>query len=106
MSNAKLFIVSACSGAGKTTLVNAVIENLRKKQVPIERVITYTTKQPRAGEVDGRDYHFVSVEDFQRKIQEGFFIEYSEAYGNYYGSPKSLFEKEWNELRSASQIKL
>ncbi len=85
----KLFIVSAPSGAGKTTLVNAVLDKLSSKY-PIERVITYTTKKPRAGEVNGRDYYFLSVLEFERKIKENFFLEWSTAYGTYYGSPRSI----------------
>lgn len=88
----KLFVVSACSGTGKTSLVNAAIENL-KNQYPISRVITYTSKKPRINEVNGIDYHFVSIEDFNKKAQEGFFIEWSTAYGTFYGSPKAIIDE-------------
>jgi len=87
-----LFVISAPSGAGKTTLVNALIDNL-KKDYSIYRVITYTTKQPRPGEQDGKDYHFVTENEFQCKIKQGFFLEWSEAYGNFYGSPKKIVSK-------------
>ena len=70
----RLFIVSAPSGAGKTTVVNAVLERMRP-DCAIERLVTYTTKKPRAGEtIDGVDYHFVTNDDFQVKIKQGFFL--------------------------------
>jgi guanylate kinase len=86
----KLFVISAPSGAGKTTLVRHTIERLRESHA-ISRVVTYTTKAPREGEaLQGVDYHFLSQADFEKKIGEGFFIEWSCAYGHYYGSPYSL----------------
>jgi guanylate kinase len=88
----KLFVISAPSGAGKTTLVQHSLERLRESCV-ISRVVTYTTKEPREGEaVQGVDYHFISQAEFEKKIGEGFFIEWSSAYGHYYGSPSSLVE--------------
>lgn len=85
----KLFVISAPSGAGKTTVACAAIEQLRP-QCSLERVITYTTKLPRPEEIPGRDYHFISVAEFEAKIKEGFFLEYSGAYDHYYGTPKSI----------------
>jgi guanylate kinase len=90
-SPGRLFIISAPSGAGKTTLTNALLDDMRPAYA-LERVITYTTKSPRPGEVHGKDYYFVSVAEFEQKIQEGFFIEWSGAYGNYYGSPSSILD--------------
>ena len=88
----KLFIVSAPSGAGKTCLVNDVIERIRI-YYPIDRVITYTTKSPRMGEKEGVDYYFICKEEFERRIDQGFFAEWSTAYGCYYGSPRSLIDE-------------
>lgn len=88
----KLFIISAPSGAGKTTLACAAIEQLRP-QCSLERVITYTTKTPRAEEQPGRDYHFISVAEFEEKIQTGFFLEYSGAYDHYYGTPRGILDE-------------
>ncbi len=82
-----LFVVSAPSGAGKTTLVCEVLKAL--KGYDIHRVVTFTSKSPSPLEVQGIDYHFVSAEDFKAKIEQGFFIEYSTEYGAYYGFPKS-----------------
>ncbi|MBI2774525.1 guanylate kinase [Candidatus Dependentiae bacterium] len=87
----KLFIVSAPSGAGKTTLVNALI-----KQLPMEhsiaRLITYTSKSPRFNEMPGVDYHFLSNQEFEQKIDEQFFLEWSGAYGAYYGTARLLID--------------
>ena len=86
----KLFVISAPSGAGKTTLVRHSIERLQEFH-SISRVVTYTTKVPREGEAaEGVDYHFLSQADFEKKIGEKFFIEWSSAYGHYYGSPISI----------------
>lgn len=86
-----LFIVSAPSGAGKTSLIQAVLNDL-KSVYSIDRVITYTTKEPRLGEVDGKDYYFISKELFETKIKEGFFLEWSTDYVAYYGTPASIIE--------------
>jgi guanylate kinase len=87
----KIIVLSASSGAGKTTLVNALCAYFKNKY-PISRVVTYTTRAARAGEVEGVDYCFLSPEQFEQKIQEGFFIEWSSAYGAYYGSPRCLID--------------
>ncbi len=88
----RLFIVAAPSGAGKTSLISAVIKQLGKTY-SLERVITYTSRKPREGERHGADYHFISHNEFWQKINEGFFIEWSDAYGNYYGSPASIVDE-------------
>ncbi|MDR3646636.1 MAG: hypothetical protein P4L22_03790 [Candidatus Babeliales bacterium] len=88
----KIFVISASSGAGKTTLVNLVLEKL-KPTIYIDKVITYTTREPRKSEVPGLDYHFICKEEFLLKIEEGFFIEWSQVYGNYYGSPKYILDE-------------
>lgn len=88
----KLFIISGPSGVGKTTLANALLTNLGKRY-NMHRVITYTTKLPRKGEVSGVDYHFISQTEFESKLAEGFFIEYSKVYGHYYGSPRTIIKE-------------
>lgn len=87
----KIFVISAPSGAGKTTLVNRVVSTL-SPHISIQRVITYTSRAQRDGEQHGRDYFFISPQDFERKIEQGFFIEWSTAYGTYYGSPRSIID--------------
>jgi len=77
-----LFIVCAPSGAGKTTLVDALL----KADSGIRLSVSYTTRPPRAGEVDGREYHFVSQEKFQEMSAAGAFLESALVHGNYYGT--------------------
>jgi guanylate kinase len=88
----KLFIISASSGAGKTTLVNAVLQRIQSTY-DVNRVLTYTTRTPRQGEVGGIDYQFVTVQEFEALIVQGFFLEWSNAYGAYYGSPSFIIDE-------------
>jgi guanylate kinase len=85
-----LFIVSAPSGAGKTSLVKAMLATTPD----IDLSVSYTTRPPRAGEVDGKDYHFVSREAFLAKAQHGDFLESAEIYGNLYGTSQSWIQAE------------
>lgn len=85
----KIIVLSASSGAGKTTLLHAVYDYFKAKY-PLRRVITYTTRAARSEEVDGIDYYFISSEEFEQKKNNGFFLEWSCAYGAYYGSPRAL----------------
>ena len=86
----QLFIVSAPSGAGKSSLVKSLLE----KDPAIRLSISYTTRAPRPGEVDGVHYHFVSREDFQARLERGEFLESAEVYGNYYGTSQPWIEAE------------
>ena len=85
-----LFIVSAPSGAGKTSLVNALLAN----NLQIDVSVSYTTRAPRPGEVEGKDYHFVSRETFMAMAKHGDFLESAEVYGNLYGTSQSWIENE------------
>lgn len=77
-----LYIISAPSGAGKTSLVKALLDDL-----PFVRVsVSHTTRAARPGESDGVNYHFTSVDDFQAMIGRGEFLEHAEVFGNYYGT--------------------
>ena len=80
-----LFVVAAPSGAGKSTLVNALLS----KEDNIQLSISYTTRTPRVGEVDGQSYHFTTVEDFLERQTKDEFIESAEVHGNYYGTSKA-----------------
>jgi guanylate kinase len=91
LSMAKLFIVSAPSGAGKTSLVHAVVAKMYP-EYPLARVVTYTTKPQGAAEVQGVDYHYIGEQEFKAKIAEGFFLEWSDAYGHLYGSPRTVLD--------------
>ena len=92
MDAGKIFVVSAHSGAGKSSLVEALLKNL-KGLYSIGRVVTYTTRVQRLGDLCDGGYHFISEAEFARKAQEGFFLEWSGAYGNYYGSPAQILEE-------------
>jgi guanylate kinase len=84
-----LFIISAPSGAGKTTLAKAVLQQFTDMLYSI----SYTTRKPRAEEKDGVDYHFVSKQDFEKGIKKGRWAEWAEVYGNYYGTSAEFIEK-------------
>lgn len=84
-----LFIISAPSGTGKTSLCKEVIRNLSN----LTSSVSYTTRKPRSGEMDGRDYFFVSPEKFQQMLDQGLFVEWTEIYGNRYGTSKTFIEK-------------
>lgn len=83
-----LFIVSAASGAGKSSLVKALLE----RDPEIQLSISYTTRPPRPGEVDGVHYHFSDVATFQDMLARGEFLESAQVYGNYYGTSQPWIE--------------
>jgi len=83
-----LFIVSAASGTGKTTLVKALLENCTNLSVSI----SHTTRPIRAGELNGVHYHFLDKTTFINRIGEGEFLEHAEVFGNYYGTARSTVE--------------
>jgi len=84
-----LFIVSAPAGTGKTTLVSMLVEEFSN----VTRSISYTTRQKRPDEVDGKDYFFIGQEEFQKRAQKGEFLEYAEVFDNYYGTSKKFVEE-------------
>ena len=77
-----LFIVSAPSGAGKTTLVERLVQTLPRLRMSR----SYTSRAARAGETDGVDYNFISRRRFEEMVAEGAFLEYADVFGNYYGT--------------------
>ena len=84
-----LYIISAPSGSGKTTLVN----ELRQYVPNLEFSISYTTRPPRGSEQDGREYHFITHEEFEAMIERDEFLEYALVFGNYYGTTKFVLEQ-------------
>ena len=88
MSKGLFIVVSAPSGAGKSS----ICDGLLKAFPEIKFSVSYTSRLPRPGEVDGRDYHFISRQEFQKKIKKGEFIEWVENYGNLYGSSRRYLE--------------
>ncbi len=84
-----LYIVSAPSGAGKTTLVKALIDQIDTLRVSI----SHTTRPMRPGEIDGVNYHFTSREQFLKQVGEGDFLEHAEVFGNLYGTSQSTVEQ-------------
>ncbi|MFH1458978.1 MAG: guanylate kinase [Candidatus Omnitrophota bacterium] len=85
----RLFVISAPSGAGKTTLCEKLLNELPD----IVRSVSLTTRKIRKGEIRGKDYYFTSVEAFKKKIKNKEFLEYARVFGNYYGSPRKFVEK-------------
>ncbi|MDL1967614.1 MAG: guanylate kinase [Deltaproteobacteria bacterium] len=88
--NGNLFIISAPSGAGKTTLCRAVLDD------PIPDMlysVSYTTRKPRKGEQNGIDYYFITENDFKNRIKNGQWAEWAEVYGNYYGTSSEFIDK-------------
>jgi guanylate kinase len=90
MSN--LFIIAAPSGCGKTSLVNALL----KKSSNICVSVSHTTRKPRPEEVNGTNYHFISVDEFQEMIKDNKFVEFAEVFENLYGSSRQLIEDNLN----------
>lgn len=88
-SRGKLFILSAPAGTGKTTLVNRLVKDLPN----VVQSISYTTRAPRSGERNGVHYHFVSKEEFEKRVASQDFLEYVTLYGDYYGTSKEAVEQ-------------
>lgn len=86
----RLFMVTAPSGAGKSSLVHALLEN----DASIQLSISHTTRAPRPGEVNGREYHFISVNEFEKRKARGEFLESALVHGNYYGTSRIWIEEQ------------
>lgn len=88
MKRGHLYVIAAPSGAGKTSLLHA----LMRRRPGIGFSVSCTTRKPRAGEVDGKDYHFIGREEFERLVGAGEFIEHASVFGNLYGTRRSVVE--------------
>jgi guanylate kinase len=82
VGHGRLYVITAPSGAGKTSLVKALME----REARLRFSVSFTTRKPRANEIDGRDYHFVSRGEFERMIARGDFLEHAEVFDNAYGT--------------------
>ncbi|MBQ1416605.1 MAG: guanylate kinase [Selenomonas sp.] len=89
MKKGLLIVVSGPSGTGKGTVCSELLTQAQD----LAYSISATTRQPRAGEVDGKNYYFMDKADFEQKIAEGGFLEYANVYGNYYGTPLAKIEE-------------
>ena len=92
MSAGKLIVITGPSGVGKGTLVRSLLT----RHPELYLSISATTRQPRPGEIDGKDYYFVSKQQFESAIEQGELLEWAEYAGNYYGTPKTSVEKQIN----------
>ncbi|MBC8266415.1 MAG: guanylate kinase [Flavobacteriales bacterium] len=90
----KLIVISAPSGAGKTSIVHYLLKSMDE----LSFSVSACSREKRENEIDGKDYHFLGIEGFQNKIKEDAFLEWEQVYENqYYGTLKSEVERIWNE---------
>jgi guanylate kinase len=92
----KVFVITGPSGVGKGTLIERLLERIPE----LELSVSATTRPPRAGEVDGRDYHFLTPEEFERRVQAGDFLENATYSGRRYGTLREEVERRLAERRS------
>jgi len=88
-----VFVVSAPSGSGKTTVIRELLKNEKR----LVKSISATTRARRCGEEQGADYYFISREEFKKRIKKNYFLEWERVFGNYYGTPKAPIEKALRE---------
>jgi guanylate kinase len=93
MSTGTLYIVSAASGTGKTSLLKALLEQTKGISISV----SHTTRDARVGEVNGQHYHFVGKNTFHNLIEDGDFLEHAEVFGNFYGTSQSAVERQLND---------
>lgn len=95
----KLIVFSAPSGSGKTTIVHHLLE---QKNLNLDFSISATSREKRGQELDGKDYYFISLEEFKKHIDQDDFVEWEEVYtNNFYGTLKSEVERIWSEGKHA-----
>ncbi len=84
-----VFIISAPSGSGKSTLVGQLMQTVTRLRFSV----SYTTRQPRGNEVDGKEYYFISREQFQARVDRNEFLEWADVFGNFYGTHQSELDR-------------
>ena len=90
----KLFVISSPSGGGKTSLINKLFEDTRSMN--FKKWISDTTRQKREGDINGRDYYFLSEKEFKDKIEKEEYVEYASVFGNFYGTSKEEIKTKYN----------
>ena len=90
----KLFIISSPSGGGKTSLIKSLFEDSQANTLWVS--VSHTTRQKRKGDLEGKDYFFISDKDFKKKIDKGDFLEYAKVFENHYGTDKNLIDLKLN----------
>ena len=90
----KLFVISSPSGGGKTSLINKLFEDTRSMN--FKKSISDTTRQKREGDINGRDYYFLSEKEFKDKIEKDEYVEYATVFGNFYGTSKEEIKTKYN----------
>ena len=90
----KLFVISSPSGGGKTSLINKLFEDTRSMN--FKKSISDTTRQKREGDINGRDYYFLSEKEFKDKIEKEEYVEYASVFGNFYGTSKEEIKTKYN----------
>lgn len=89
----RMIIVAAPSGAGKSSFV----ERICREEPRLVDIVTYTTRSMRQGESQGQPYHFVTAADFEKKVAEGFFVEWARVHTNLYGTPWDQIQRAWEQ---------
>jgi guanylate kinase len=97
MMKTRMIVVAAPSGAGKSSFV----ERITKENPRLVDIITFTTRNMRKGESEGNPYHFVSHTDFEKKIADGFFVEWAQVHTNFYGTSYNSIESAWAQGKCA-----
>ncbi len=96
VNRGKLYVVSAPSGAGKTTLIKEVLSRFKT----LSYSVSHTTRAPRKKEQQGIDYYFITQEEFQEKINQNYWLEWAEVHGNYYGTSKNFIKTSLDQGKS------
>ena len=89
MNTGTLYIISAPSGAGKTSLISKLLESLSDA----EMAVSHTTREAREGEIDGKHYHFITADEFLNDVHEDKFLEHANVFGNHYGTSKKAVDE-------------